>query len=141
MKKEGNAGYPAGIKWTKQRKSVYDILEQSVEPLNALQIYHKLLKSGQEETYAVSTVYRILSAFEEQGIVNRDVWPEDGTVFYELNRGGHIHYAICLECHKRIPLSGCPFSQMHPETGVKDFLVTGHRIELYGYCKNCRQAF
>ncbi len=146
MKEEKNSAYPAGIKWTKQRKCVYEILEDSVEPLSAVQIYQKVLGSGAGEGYAISTVYRILGAFEEKGLVSREVWMEDGTAFYELNRGGHTHYAICLECHKKIPLSGCPFSHMHPEPdmhldpGAEGFTVVGHRIELYGYCRECSRA-
>lgn len=131
--------YPAGIKWTKQRKRVYDILDSSVEPMSAIQIYQRILREG-EADYAVSTVYRILAAFEEKSLVSRDIWPQDGTVFYELNRGGHTHYAVCLECRRRIPLSACPFTHMHLDTGAEDFLVTGHRIELYGYCKECAAA-
>lgn len=140
METDRRTEYPAGLKWTKQRKSVYGILERSVEPLSAQQIYRELLRTEDRETFAFSTVYRILSAFEDRGLVNRDIWPEDGTVFYSLNRGGHIHYAVCLDCHKRIPLAGCPFAHFHPDTGAKDFTVTGHKIELYGYCRECSAA-
>ncbi len=131
--------YPAGIKWTRQRKCVYGILYRSMEPLSAIQIYQQVLQTEKAENYAVSTIYRILGAFEDHGLVSRDVWPEDGTVFYELNRGEHTHYAVCLECRKRIPLSGCPFIHMRLDTGAKDFMVTGHRVELYGYCKDCQE--
>ena len=30
--------YPAGLKWTKQRKRVYQILQEATEPLSAAQI-------------------------------------------------------------------------------------------------------
>ena len=64
----------------------------------------------------------------------------DGTVVYELNRGEHTHYAVCLECHKRIPLPSCPFAHVHLEQDTGDFTVTGHKLELYGYCKKCQEA-
>ncbi len=132
--------YPKGMKWTKQRKLVYEILLQSVEPMSAAQIFRRAMELYPEENFAVSTVYRILSAFEENGLVDRDLWPEDGTVFYGLNRGGHTHYAVCLECHKRIPLSVCPLGHMRAMADPGDFIVTGHKIELYGYCKDCRKG-
>lgn len=138
METENHFSYPRGIKWTKQRKCVYEILKQSVEPLSAIQIYQNVLQMAQGESYAVSTIYRILNTFEENGLVNKDVWPEDGTAFYELNRGGHTHYAVCLECHKRIPLNSCPFKTMYLGAGAQDFMITGHKIELYGYCKDCK---
>ena len=132
-----NKAYPAGMKWTKQRKAVYDILEQANEPLSAVQIYNRLEKSEQE-AFAVSTVYRILTAFEEQHFVTKTNWIGYGTVVYELNRGGHTHYAVCLECHKRIPLEHCPFAHLHLEQEAEDFTITGHKLELYGYCKDCK---
>lgn len=142
-KEEGPEKYPAGIKWTRQRKSIYDILKQAEEPMSAVQLYQQLLQREETVNYAVSTVYRILGAFEEKAMVLRDTRPEDGNAVYELNRGGHTHYAVCLECHKRIPLKSCPFVHMHPERGneelkEEDFTVTGHKLELYGYCKKCR---
>lgn len=131
--------YPKGIKWTKQRKAVYQVLSRAKEPMSAVQIYHGLDKEEQE-AYAVSTVYRILATFEENGFVSKTTWMGDGTVVYELNRGEHTHYAVCLECHKRIALQACPFAHAHLEQETEDFTVTGHKLELYGYCKECKNA-
>lgn len=140
MDNKGRCGYPAGIKWTKQRKNVYDVLLKAREPLTASQIYGRVVREDSGECYAVSTIYRILNNFEENGLVNRDAWMGDGTAVYELNRAEHIHYAVCLECHKRIPLQSCPFAHMHLNTEAGDFTVTGHRLELYGYCNECSIA-
>ena len=131
--------YPQGLKWTKQRKSVYKVLWDAEEPLNVTQIYHLVGKEAAGEEYAPSTIYRILSAFEEKGLVEKSTWMGDGTVVYALNRGGHTHYALCLECHKRIPLQRCPFSHIHLEKEAVDFTITGHKLEIYGYCKECQR--
>lgn len=134
--------YPQGLKWTKQRKCVYRVLWETVEPLSAIQIYQRIMADEDGKTgagYAVSTVYRILMAFEEKGLVEKNAWMEDGTIVYSLNRGGHTHYAVCLKCHNRIPLRDCPFSHIHLEEGMEDFTVTGHKLELYGYCRDCRE--
>ena len=135
--------YPQGLKWTKQRKSVYRALWETAEPLSAAQIYQRIMAGEEGKAgagYAVSTVYRILTAFEEKGLVEKNAWMEDGTIVYSLNRGGHTHYAVCLKCPNRIPLRDCPFSHIHLEEGMEDFTVTGHKLELYGYCKNCRES-
>ena len=132
--------YPKGLKWTRQRKSVYEVLWETAEPLSAIQIYNRVEQKNDGEEYAVSTIYRILAAFEEKGLVEKSTWMGDGTVVYELNRGGHTHYAVCLECHRRIPLQNCPFAHIHLEKDTDDFTVTGHKLELYGYCKDCRKT-
>lgn len=134
--------YPQGLKWTKQRKDVYEVLLNAEAPLSAVDIYQQIAKDKPESNgnYAVSTIYRILTAFEENNLVNKTNWMGDGTVVYELNRGSHTHYAICLECHKRIQLPSCPFAHMHIEPETDNFTVTSHKLELYGYCKNCKKA-
>lgn len=132
--------YPAGMKWTRQRRDVYGVLAQAKEPLSAVQIYHRIDRQGDDTGYAVSTIYRILSAFEEKGLVSKSAWMADGTVVYELNRGGHTHYAVCLECHKRVALQSCPFAHIHLDSEAEDFTVTGHKLELYGYCRECQEA-
>lgn len=136
---------PQRIRWTKQRKAVYAVLEHAAEPLSAARIYHQIEKDEEAGNFAVSTIYRILAAFEENDLVTKTNWMGDGTVVYELNRGVHTHYAVCLNCHKRIALKYCPFSRIHipaqEEQGMEDFQVTGHKLELYGYCKQCRHVY
>ncbi len=137
--------YPQVMKWTKQRKDVYDVLFDATEPMSAVQIYNHIEKTDTTGNYAVSTIYRILTAFEEKRLVTKGNWMGDGTLVYELNRGSHTHYAVCLNCHKRIPLPGCPFEHMHQhdeeeqhDLEKEGFTVTGHKLELYGYCSNCK---
>lgn len=134
------AGYPTGLKWTRQRKAVYGILQQATEPLTAIKIHHLTERNAEGEEYVLSTIYRILAAFEERGIIEKTVSMEDGSAAYVLSRGGHTHYAVCLECHRRIPLQNCPFSHFHLEKETGDFTITDHKLELYGYCKDCKEA-
>ncbi len=141
--------YPQGIKWTRQRREVYRILLAASQPLSAAQIYSAVSASGEtgEEPCAVSTVYRILAAFEERSIVVKTGWMDGGTAGYALERGGHTHYAVCLNCHRRIPLQDCPFARIshgavsharEAELLGEGFQVVGHKLELYGYCERCR---
>lgn len=142
--------YPQGLKWTRQRKDVYQVLLNAPHPLSVAQIYSAIntAKNTQGETYAISTIYRILAAFETKHLVTKTNWMGDGTIVYEINRGSHTHYAVCLNCHKRIPLQDCPFAHIQvPHTTtharesdllVSDFQVVGHKLELYGYCGKCK---
>ena len=96
--------YPAGIKWTRQRRDVYQVLLEATEPLSAVQIYQRLEETAGQPGYAVSTIYRILAVFETRGLVLKSSWMGEDTLLYEFNRGSHTHYALCLSCHKRLPL-------------------------------------
>lgn len=126
------------LKKTKQRERVYQVLSAAKEPMSVAAIYQEILQSEPDCGYAVSTVYRVLQAFEEQHLVNRTNLPDSDMTLYEWNEGGHHHYAICLQCHKKIPLKECPFHHMSMEE-EDGFQVTGHRIEVYGYCGECKK--
>ena len=126
------------LKKTRQRMQVYQILSETERPLGAADIFQMIQEREGDCGYAVSTVYRILQAFEQQGFVTKTSLPDSDTMLYEWNHGLHMHYAICLKCHKRIPLPECPFA--HMEIPEKGFEVTGHKIEVYGYCGNCKES-
>lgn len=134
--------WPEGIKWTKQRKDIYEVLKSATKPLSAHDIYQEILKISEVDasSYAISTVYRGLTVFEEKGLVEKSVLLGSDTAVYELADGHHKHYAVCLSCHKLVPLKHCPFEHIehdHMESEEGDFVVTGHKLELYGYCKEC----
>ncbi len=129
--------YPAGIKWTRQRKDVYHILKEADKPLSVHEIYNRIIRENENTSYAVSTIYRILTAFEGNGLVIKSTIMGEDMAVYELNRGEHLHYAICLNCHKRIPLKACPMEHNHMSVKEEEFKVTGHKVEVYGYCKDC----
>lgn len=136
--------WPEGIKWTKQREDIFEVLKSAKKPLSAHDIYQEILKDSlvDASNFAISTVYRTLTAFEEKGLVEKSVLLGSDTAVYELTDGHHKHYAVCLSCHKLVPLRHCPFEHvahdsMESEDG--DFVVTGHKLELYGYCKECKR--
>lgn len=138
---EKNSGvelqFPADIRKTKQREEVFRILAAAPEPVSAVDIYNRLLGEAGDENYAISTVYRALAVFEEKGYVVKASLSGSDMSYYEWRQGQHRHYAVCLKCHKFIPLKKCPFENAEIDA-AEDFTITGHKVELYGYCKGCR---
>ena len=134
--------WPEGIKWTKQRKDIFGVLDRADKPMSAHDIYQEILKNEAVDasTFAISTVYRSLAIFEEKGLIEKSVLMGSDTAVYELADGHHKHYAVCLSCHKLVPLKHCPFEHVehdHMESEDGEFVITGHKLELYGYCKEC----
>ena len=86
-------------------------------------------------------MYRALEAFEEAHVVSRTVLKDSPEALYSLSESGHHHYAICLSCKSRTELEGCPFEkeEEHLHTTDQDFMVVGHTVEVFGYCKDCRK--
>lgn len=116
-----------GLKNTRQRNDILKILVEAVVPMCAEEIYE--LTSDM----SLSTVYRTLEAFYECGVVKKENILDGDKMHYELADGKHRHYAVCLECGGLTHIDVCP---VH-DADVSGFTVTGHKLELYGYCRAC----
>lgn len=126
--------WPAGMKKTKSRECVLSVLEHAEKPLSATDIYSQIEKSGSSAW--LSTVYRILELFVKKGVVIKTTVMDNEIAVYEFNRYQHKHYAICVSCHKIVTMDNCPMEKFIPKLG-DDFHVMGHKLEIYGYCKEC----
>lgn len=135
---ENQVFWPVGMKKTRQRVCVYSALEEADIPLSAAVLYQNVSRSGAD--ISLSTVYRILEYFVREGTAVRTTLPESDTAVYALNRRRHTHYAICMSCHKIIELENCPLEHYVPQLSESEFRVLGHRLELFGYCKDCDTA-
>lgn len=127
--------WPEGLKRTRTRLSVIDELSTASRPLSALEIYTALL--SQEVSIAQSTVYRTLETLVAHDLVLKNTMLDQGQVYYEINHRTHTHYAICLACMKVIALDICPIEESLDRVEVDDFSIEGHKVEVYGYCKDC----
>ncbi|ABN51782.1 MAG TPA: transcriptional repressor [Hungateiclostridium thermocellum] len=126
-----------GCKNTKSRKAVIEVLENAENPLSAEDIFLCIKKQG--SSVNLSTVYRTLDLMESKSVVNKIVMM-DGKARYELTVDGHRHHLVCTNCHKSVPIDFCPLENMEKDIGMRsDFDITGHKIEIYGICPNCKK--
>ena len=126
-----------GIKCTPSRLRVFQVLEETPSPLAAQEIYETVNDRG--HIVDLSTVYRILSAFVERGLVSRTLVDGDDKALFEVKRYEHKHHFVCLRCKEVFPLAGCPLEQYEQNLGQDEgFVVEGHKLEIYGYCPNCK---
>ncbi len=131
--------WPADLKKTKQRLALMELLKNKHYPMSASEIFIEL--SNLEDKVSLSTIYRNLDSLRQYKLIRTLSMPSDETVYYELNRDGHTHYAVCLSCQKIIKLKTCPLSESFPELDELGFKLSGHKIELYGYCSECQGKF
>lgn len=133
--KEKQNDWPTGLKKTKPRESVLSVLEHAEKPLSAMDICSQIEKDG--NTVWLSTIYRILELLVKKNVVVKLTVMNSEMAVYELNRFQHRHYAVCLSCRKIVSMDNCPMEKFVPRLQDNDFHVTGHNLEIYGYCKNC----
>jgi Fur family ferric uptake transcriptional regulator len=129
----------AGIKNTKHRNLIFDLLQNTEEPLTAEEIFISL--KGKSSSICLSTVYRTLEKLMSGNLLLKTNISDDGKARYELNHEQHKHYLICMKCNKRISIADCPMKEF--EKALKDqanFDVIQHKLEIYGYCQDCKTS-
>lgn len=84
------------------------------------------------------TVYRTLEAFVQEALAH-PVYLGDGRARYELTeQGRHHHHLVCLNCGSIERLDECVLPPLVSAGRRRRFAVTGHRLELFGYCERCQ---
>ncbi|OPY61900.1 MAG: Zinc-specific metallo-regulatory protein [Pelotomaculum sp. PtaU1.Bin065] len=128
----------SGLKNTKCRAAILDILEQSDQPVAADRLFHEL--NEKNIMLSFSTVYRTLEALTDKKLVKKLTIAGEDKALFEYNRKGHRHYLICLGCKKILSIEHCPLKGyeeiLKKET---DYAISGHKLDIYGYCPDCQK--
>ncbi|MBI2753298.1 MAG: ferric iron uptake transcriptional regulator [Betaproteobacteria bacterium] len=85
-----------GLKSTLPRRKILELFESSkVRHLSAEDVYRALIAEGID--VGLATVYRVLTQFEQAGLLARQHF-ETGKAVFELSQGGHHDHLVCLQC-------------------------------------------
>ena len=122
-----------GLKATLPRRKVLELFEHSkVRHLSAEDVYKSLMAEGID--IGLATVYRVLTQFEQAGLLSRQHF-ETGKAVFELNQGGHHDHLVCLQCGKVEEFYDAEIEQRQSEVARKrGFELKGHSLALYADC-------
>ena len=128
----------SGLKVTKQREKILNLLLTSPAHLTAEDIYLQLKKEGHD--FGLSTVYRTLSSLEKQHIVEKTDLPDNsGRQYFNIAHTGHRHHLVCVKCKRCIVLDQCPVEAFtNTICKAHRFSLTGHSFEVFGVCPECQ---
>ena len=128
----------AGLKVTLPRLKILEIMENSkAHHLSAEDVYRILLDSGEE--IGLATVYRVLTQFEEAGLVRRHHF-EGGQSVFELDHGTHHDHLVCIKCGRVEEFMDESIEKRQKEIASKaGFVITDHILNIYGVCANCQK--
>jgi len=86
----------AGLKATLPRLRIIKLFETStLRHMTAEDVYKQLLTEGLD--IGLATVYRVLTQFEQAGLLVRHHF-ESGKAVFELNEGKHHDHLVCMQC-------------------------------------------
>jgi Fur family ferric uptake transcriptional regulator len=128
----------AGLKSTLPRLKILGLFESGQERhMSAEDVYKMLLSTGDD--VGLATVYRVLTQFEQAGLLVRHNF-EGGKSVFELNQGKHHDHIVCLQCgHVEEFYDAGIESRQKKVAAELGFAVHDHSLHIYADCtkKKC----
>ncbi|HBD13575.1 MAG TPA: ferric iron uptake transcriptional regulator [Porticoccaceae bacterium] len=120
----------AGLKVTHPRIIILQILESADQRhLSADDIYHLLHERG--EDVGIATVYRVLTQFENAGLVLRHSF-DNGPALYEINQGDHHDHMVCVESGDVFEFRNDKIESIQKKIAAdRGYEIIGHSLVLY----------
>lgn len=127
----------AGLKVTLPRLKILQILENAQEHhLSAEDVYRILVDSGEE--IGLATVYRVLTQFQEAGLIVRHHFEGEHSVF-EMNHGMHHDHLVCVKCGRVEEFVDEEIERRQEEIAKQaGYAITDHSLNIYGICARCQ---
>ncbi len=130
-----------GVRLTRQRKILLDLIDQSGKHLDAESLY-SLAREKDPKLNRV-TVYRTLKLLKQGGLVDElDLMHFNGEQhFYETRMKQEHAHVVCLRCGKIEEFFGEPLRRMREQVESDfGFEILLARTEIGGYCADCQVA-
>ena len=127
-----------GLKATLPRLKILEIFQKADQRhMTAEDVYRLLL--AEQSDIGLATVYRVLTQFEQAGILNRNHF-EAGKAIYELRDDQHHDHLVCLDCgHVEEFYDPEIEKRQNAVAKAKGFHIADHALSLYAHCTkaNC----
>ncbi len=128
-----------GLKATLPRLKILEIFQKGDQRhMSAEDVFRVLLQDRSD--VGLATVYRVLTQFEQAGILSRSNF-EGGKAVFELNEGQHHDHLVCLDCGKVEEFYDSDIEKRQQAVAAKrGFALAEHALSLYAHCtkKNCQ---
>ena len=122
-----------GLKATLPRLKILDVFQNGEQRhMTAEDVFRVLLQERSD--IGLATVYRVLTQFEQAGILSRSHF-ESGKAVYELNEGTHHDHLVCLDCGRVEEFYDPEIEQRQNDVAnLKGFKIADHALSLYAHC-------
>ena len=122
-----------GLKATFPRLKILDVFRKAeTRHHSAEDVYRALI--AEDVDIGLATVYRVLTQFEQAGLLIRHHF-ESGKAVFELNQGGHHDHLVCMQCGHVEEFFDSEIEKRQ-EKIAKDrgFKIHDHSLHLYVDC-------
>jgi Fur family ferric uptake transcriptional regulator len=123
----------AGLKATLPRLKIINLFETStLRHMTAEDVYKQLLTEGLD--IGLATVYRVLTQFEQAGLLVRHHF-ESGKAVFELDEGNHHDHLVCMQCGRVEEFYDRDIEKRQLKIArERGFEIREHALYLYAEC-------
>lgn len=123
----------SGLKATLPRLKILEVFQTAqVRHMTAEDVFKRLLM--EDADIGLATVYRVLTQFEQAGILSRSHF-EQGKAVYELDEGKHHDHLVCLDCGRVEEFFDAEIERRQNDVAAaKGFQLQDHALSLYAAC-------
>jgi len=122
-----------GLKATLPRLKILEVFQRATQRhMTAEDVFRVLL--DERSDIGLATVYRVLTQFEQAGILSRSHF-EGGKAVYELDEGQHHDHLVCLDCGRVEEFYDAQIeARQQVVAQAKGFSIADHALSLYAHC-------
>lgn len=122
-----------GLKTTLPRLKILNLFENSpIRHLSAEDVYKELI--NENEDIGLATVYRVLTQFEQAGLLERHHF-ESGKAVFELKNEGHHDHLVCMQCGRVEEFYDADIEKRQVTIAKeRGFKLRDHSLSLYAEC-------
>ncbi len=125
-----------GLKATLPRLKILEIFQTSTQRHKTAEDVFRILLEERSDI-GLATVYRVLTQFEQAGILLRSNF-ESGKAVYELNEGHHHDHFVCTSCGAVEEFYDAEIEKRQNLIAKsKGWVIQDHAMSLYGQCASC----
>lgn len=124
---------------TWQKQAIDEILDASPDFLSAQQVHQSVAETGR--SVSLATVYRVLQAQVEDGVVDILALDDGQTLFRKCALTGHHHHLVCRNCRATEEIEAPKVEQWADHIGEEyGYTDINHTLEIYGLCPECAHS-
>ena len=122
-----------GLKATFPRLKILELFEKSSQRhMTAEDVYRMLI--AEQMDIGLATIYRVLTQFEQAGLLERHFF-ESGKAVFEINRGSHHDHLVCIDCGKVEEFYDPEIERRQNSIAEeRGFVIQEHALYLYAQC-------
>ena len=122
-----------GLKATFPRLKILELFEKSTQRhMTAEDVYRMLINDHMD--IGLATVYRVLTQFEQAGLLERHFF-ESGKAVFEINRGKHHDHLVCIDCGRVEEFYDAEIeNRQNAIASERGFAIQDHALYLYAQC-------